>query len=90
MTTATQAAREKANTAKARGLLAQRGMVFASSCGKCAQIKACRRLAPALPVLCELSDDELGLPLPEPGESDWEKCAEENATYYLQVHVIGA
>jgi len=90
MTTTEQGIREKANTAKARGLLAQRGLVFASSCQKCAQLAQCRKLAPAQPVLCELSDEELGLTLPEPKEEDYERCTEENATFYLQVHVLSA
>ena len=93
MTTTSQGIREKAATEKARGLLAQRGLVFASSCDKCTQLAQCRKLAPAQPVLCELSDDELGLTLVSPRDEDGESReshVEENATYYLTVHVIGA
>ena len=90
MTTTAQGIREKANTAKARGLLAQRGLVFASSCDKCMHLEQCSKLAPAQQVLCELSDEELGLTLPDPKEEDYERCTEENASYYLQVHVVGA
>jgi hypothetical protein len=59
-------------------------------CKRCRYEIRCASLAPSRPVLCELSDDACGVTLPEPKAEDYEKCTEENAEYYLKVHVLGA
>jgi len=95
MTTTEQGIREKANTAKARGIIMARldthRVPF--DCKRCEYEIRCTSLAPARAVLCELSDDDIGLPLVSPRDGDGESResqVEENATYYLTVHVIGA
>jgi len=62
-------------------------------CKRCEYEIRCTSLAPSRAVLCELSDEEIGLPLVSPRDGDGESResqVEENATYYLQVHVLSA
>lgn len=62
-------------------------------CKRCRYEIRCASLAPSRPVVCELSDDEVGLPLVSWRDGDGESrenYAEENADYYLQVHVLSA
>ncbi len=62
-------------------------------CDRCRYGVHCASLAPSRPVLCELSDEAIGLPLVSARDGDGEcheNYAEENAEYYLRVHVLGA
>jgi len=95
MTSTAQSIREKEATAKARGIIMARLDMHRVpfDCKRCEYEIRCASLAPARAVLCELSDEELGLPLVSPRDGDGESSenyAEENASYYLQVHVVGA
>lgn len=60
-------------------------------CERCDYVMRCVTRAPGRAVLCELDDETAMVKLPEPPEeSDWEKCVEDNAEYYLRVHVAGS
>lgn len=62
-------------------------------CKRCRYEIRCASLAPSRPVVCELSDEDTGLPLMSERDGDGESrenYAEENAEFYLQVHVLSA
>ena len=94
MTTA-QSIREKAATTKSRAIIMARLDMprLPFDCKRCEYEIRCTSLSPSRAVLCELSDEEIGLPLVSPRDGDGESResqVEENATFYLQVHVLSA
>ena len=92
MTSTAQSIREKAATAKSRAIIMARLDMprLPFDCKRCRYEIRCTSLAPTRAVLCELSDDEIGLPLVSPRDGDGESREsqiEENATFYLQAHI---
>lgn len=86
-------AEEKALVERSRQLVMRRLSMrrVPMGCERCDYVMRCATRAPGRAVLCELDDETAMVTLPEPPEeSDWERCAEENAEYYLRVHVVGA
>jgi hypothetical protein len=89
--TKSQYALEKAMVERSRQIVMHKLSIHRvpMGCERCDYVERCATRAPGRAVLCELDDDEAMVTLPEPGLADYEKCVEENASYYLQVHVLG-